>query len=143
LNDRCLLKTFRRSYEKNFENFDWKDYLPTLVKKPGATEHTKFFNQMPKLWQAYLKSADCKERKSALTVLSEIIADGNEDICDEILEMAGEYGVLESENIRQCYTWLSKPENNPKPMQLSSNPPLSNYQPDLSAYDFLTGGAAE
>lgn len=48
--DRSLLKSFRRSYERNGEDTDWKDYLPTLVKKPGTTEHTRFFNQMPKLW---------------------------------------------------------------------------------------------
>jgi hypothetical protein len=42
--DHCLLKTCTRSYDKNNDDFDWKDYLPSLVKKPGATEHTKFFN---------------------------------------------------------------------------------------------------
>jgi transposase len=33
--DRSLLKSFRRSYEKNGEDSDWRDYLPALVKKPG------------------------------------------------------------------------------------------------------------
>ncbi|GHV49583.1 hypothetical protein FACS189499_10640 [Clostridia bacterium] len=138
--DRNLLKTFRRNYDKNDENFDWKDYMKTLIKKPGATEHTRFFEQMPKLWREYLKSADCKERKSALTILSEIIADENADICEDILQLATGYGTVESENIRQCYAWLSKPENNPKPLELLSKTPISNYQPDLSIYDNLTGG---
>jgi len=84
--DRKLLKTYRRSYERNSEEFDWKDYLPSLVKKPGATEHTKFFNQMPKLWQDYLKSVAGKERKSALLLLSEIVKDGNEALCNDALE---------------------------------------------------------
>jgi len=61
--DHSLLKTLRRSYNKYGENSDWKDYLPSLVKKPGATEHTRFFNQMPKLWQDYLKSVKGQERK--------------------------------------------------------------------------------
>jgi len=141
--ERSLLKSFRRSYEKNGEDTDWKDYLPALVKKPGATEHTRFFNQMPKLWQEYLKSVKGKERKSALMLLSEIVADGNEALCDEALELAGEYGKLDSDNIRQCYLFIAKPENHPKPLELSTEPPLLNYQPDLSVYDNLTGGANE
>jgi len=140
--DRSLLKSFRRSYEKNGEDTDWKDYLPTLVKKPGATEHTRFFNQMPKLWQDYLKSISGKERKSALMLLSEIVADGNESLCDEALELASEYGRLDNDNIRQCYLFIAKPENYPKALELSAEPPTLNYQPDLSVYDNLTGGVS-
>jgi hypothetical protein len=136
--DHSLLKSFSRSYGKNDEDSNWKDYLPSLVKKPGAVEHTRFFNQMPKLWQKYLQSINGRERKSALMLLSEIINDGNETLCDETLELAGEYGTLELDNIRQCYLFISKPEHHPKPMELSSKTPLSNYQPDLSVYDGLT-----
>ena len=138
--DHCLLKTFRRSYEKNGEDSDWKDYLPSLVKKPGATEHTRFFNQMPKLWQSYLKSVSGRERKSALLLLSEIVQDGNESLCDDALELAGEHGALNSDNIRACYLFISKPERSPQPLILSGEPPLLNYRPDLSVYDRLTGG---
>jgi transposase len=141
--DRSLLKSFRRSYEKNGEDTDWKDYLPALVKKPGATEHTRFFNQMPKLWQEYLKSVTGQERKSALMLLSEIVQDGNESLCDDALELASEYGRLDSDNIRQCYLFIAKPENHPKPLELSAEAPLLNYQPDLSVYDNLTGGASQ
>jgi len=140
--DRMLLKSFRRSYEKNGEECDWKDYLPSLVKKPGATEHTRFFNQMPKLWQEYLKGVHGRERKSALLLLSEIVRDGNEALCDDALELAGEYGSLDADNIRQCYLLISKPENHPQPLRLATEPPLSNYRPDLSVYDGLTGGVA-
>ena len=106
--------------------------------KPGATEHTRFFDQMLKLWQEYLKNVKGRERKSALMLLSEIVADGNEALCDEALELAGEYGRLDSDNIRQCYLFIAKPENHPKPLELSAEPPLLNYQPDLSVYDILT-----
>jgi len=140
--ERCLLKTYRRSYERKGEEYDWKDYLPTLVKKPGATEHTRFFNQMPKLWQQYLKSVQGREKKSALLLLSEIVQDGNETLCDEALELAGEYGALNSDNIRQCYLFISKPENHPQPLRLSTEPPTLNYRPDLTVYDRLTGGVA-
>jgi transposase len=141
--DRCPLKTFRRSYEKGGEHSDWKDYLPSLVQKPGAAEHTKFFGQMPKLWQEYLSGIAGKERKSALMLLSEIVSDGNEALCDDALELAGQYGKLDPDNIRQCYLLISKPENHPHPLKLASNPPLLNYSPDLSVYDSLTGGAAK
>ena len=140
--DHCLLKTFRRSYERGGEHSDWKDYLPTLVQKPGATEHTRFFDQMPKLWQEYLRNTAGKERKSALTLLNEIVNDGNEALCDDALELAAEYGRLDPDNIRQCYLLISKPENHPQPLKLVSNPPLLNYSPDLTVYDCLTGGAA-
>jgi len=142
--EHSLLKTFQRSYDKNGEVYDWKDYLPSLIKKPGATGHTRFFNQMPKLWQEYLVGINGKERKSALMLLSEIVSDGNEALCDEILELANEYGKPDSDNIRQCYLFITKPENYPKPLSLTSEPPELGYRPDLTAYDGLvktTGGA--
>ena len=138
-----LLKSYARSYGRAEEVTDWKQYLPVLLGKPGATEHTRFFSQMPKLWQEYLTSVVGRERKSALALLSEIVADGNEALCDEALELAGEYGRLDSDNIRQCYLFIAKPENHPEPLELKSSPPVLNYQPDLSAYDSLTGGAIQ
>jgi transposase len=138
--DHSLLKTCRRNYDKNDVDGDWKDYLPTLVKKPGATEHTRFFNQMPKLWQEYLQGVKGAERKSALLLLSEIVQDGNEALCDEALELASEYGILSSDNIRQCYLFISKQENYPQPLSFTTEPPVLNYRPDLSVYDSLTGG---
>jgi transposase len=141
--DHSLLKVFRRSYEKNGEDCNWKDYLPSLIKKPGATEHTRFFNQMPKLWQEYLKSIKGGERKSALMLLLEIVKDGNEELCDVVLEIANGYGKPDSDSIRQCYLLISKPENYLPPLELASSPPLLNYRPDLSAYDALTGGVVQ
>lgn len=141
--DHALLKTYERSYKKKEEISDWKQYLPVLVQKPGATEHTRFFGQMPKLWQEYLKTAKGKERKSALMLLMEIVQDGNEALCDEALELANEYGRIDTDNIRQCYLLIAKPENYPQPLRLTSTPPLLNYCPDLSVYDCLsraTGG---
>ena len=141
--DHCFLKTFRRSYGKNGEACDWKDYLPVLVKKPGATEHTRFFDQMPKLWQTYLRSVRGGERKSALLLLSEIVRDGNEALCDEALELASEHGKLDAENIRQCYLFISRAENYPPPLKLATNPPSLNYRPDLTVYDNLAGRIAK
>ena len=140
--DHILLKAFRRSYEKNAEDCDWKTYLPTLVKKPGGTEHTRFFNQMPKLWQAYLRNTQGAERKSALMLLSEIVQDGNEALCDDALELASEHGKTDSDSIRQCYLLIAKPEKHPQPLKLAAETPVTNYRPDLSVYDrLLTGGA--
>jgi transposase len=140
--DRQLLKTYDRSYGRQQEVTDWKQYLPILLRKPGAAEHTRFFDQLPKLWQEYLKSVTGRERKSALLLLSEIVHDGNETLCDDALELAGEYGQLDSDNIRQCYLLISRPENHPQPLKLDTEPPLLNYRPDLSVYDNLTGGVA-
>jgi len=139
--DHQLLKTYCRSYGRQQEVTDWKQYLPILLRKPGAAEHTRFFNQMPKLWQAYLRDTRGKERKTALALLMEMVEDGNEALCDDALELAGEYGRVDSDSIRQCYYMIARPENYPHPLQLSAEPPLINYRPDLSAYDSLTGGA--
>jgi len=141
--DHCLLKTFQRSYEKNGEVFDWKEYLPTLAQKPGAVPHTRFFNQMPKLWQEYLRAADKRERKSALALLMEIVQDGNESLCDEILELAHENGYTDVDSIKQCYYIISKLENRPQPLTLTSVTPVLNYLPDLAVYDSLMGGVAQ
>jgi transposase len=141
--DHVLLKTFVRSYVRGNEDCDWKDYLPTLIKKPGATEHTRFFNQMPKLWQDHLRSVEGRERKAALLLLSEIVQEGNEALCDEALELAWLHGRPDNDSIRQCYLLISKPENYPQPLQFVDNPPLLNYHPDLSIYDGLTGGVAK
>ena len=54
--DHHLLKAYDRKYGAREEITDWKQYLPTLLRKPGAVEHTRFFNQMPKLWQEYLRN---------------------------------------------------------------------------------------
>jgi transposase len=138
--DHQLMKTFRRSYEKNSEVYDWREYLGTMSRKPGAVPHTRFFDQMPKLWQAHLASSDSHGRKTALKVLMEIIADGNEVLSDEALELAIESGRSDADSIRQCYYIISRPESHPRPLKLSSAPPVLNYQPDLSVYDSLTGG---
>lgn len=153
--DRQLLKTYDRSYGRQQEVTDWKQYLPTLLRKPGAAEHTRFFSQMPKLWQEHLRKTKGSERKSALMLLTEIVNDGNETLCDDALVLAGESGRTDADSIRQCYLLIAKPENHPHPLKLTTEPPLLNYRPDLSVYDRLhstkvaefagtpvTGGAA-
>ena len=140
--DQQLLKTYLRSYGRQEEITDWKQYLHTLIQKPGATEHTRFFSQMPKLWQNYLRNTHGKERKSALLLLSEIVEEGNEALCDEALELATEHGCLDHDSIRQCYYMIARPERHPQPLKLSALPPLLDYRPDLTAYDGLMGGAA-
>lgn len=140
--DHSLLKTYARSYGRHQEVMDWKQYIPTLIHKPGGLEHTRFYNQLPKLWKQHLKTTQGRERKTALMVLSEIIGDGNEEFCDEVLSFAMECGRVDADSIRQCYYMVCKQEFHPKPVILSTSPPMLYYKPDLSAYDLLTGGAA-
>ena len=140
--DHQLLIAYARSYNKGEEVMDWKQYLPTLLRKPGALPHTRFFDQVPVLWQNHLRNTKGRERKTALTVLMEIVRDGNEALCDDALELAFENGRMDADSIRQCYYMISKPENYPAPLTLCTAPPLMNYQPDLTVYDGLAGGAA-
>lgn len=132
---------FTRSYKANEEIYDWTQYVSTLMKKPGAIEHTRFFRQMPESWQAYLSATSGKERKSALQLLSEIVTDGNAALCDDALELAAENGRTDADSLRQCYYMIARKEYRPDPLHLASGPML-NYHPNLSAYDSLTGGAA-
>lgn len=140
--DHTPLKIYERSYGQNGEILDWKQYVGTLCRKPGAVEHTRFFNQLPKLWQEYLRSTRGKERKTALMLLMEIVKDGNEELCNPVLRLAAQYGRNDTESVRQCYYNLARKVPSLKPLVLGSSTPLLNYTPNLSAYDCLTGGDA-
>ena len=96
--DHQPLQIYARSYERNHIVSDWKQYLPTLIRKPGAVEHTQFYDQIPKLWHAYLRSTKGADRKTALMLLQEIVADGNESLCDDALELASEYGRVDADS---------------------------------------------
>ncbi|MPM42023.1 hypothetical protein SDC9_88685 [bioreactor metagenome] len=131
---------YRRSYGTNEEIYDWTQYVSTLCKKPGAIEHTRFFHQMPQQWQQHLQQSQGKDRKNALRLLSEIVQDGNSALCEDVLEFAGENGRTDADSIRQCYYIIAKKEYRPEPLKLLSHAPTLNYNPNLSAYDGLTGG---
>lgn len=138
--EHSLLKVYGRSYNRGDEVTDWKQYISLLCKKPGAVEHTRFFEQMPKLWQFHLKSLEGNERKSALMLLMEIIQDGNDTMCDSVIAMASNCGRLDAETLKQCYYSLSKGNIAREPVSLDFETPILNYNPDLSVYDNLTGG---
>ena len=135
--NRELIKEYQRSYGENEEITQWQVYLPLLLRKPGATPHTRFFDQLPKLWQSHLKAVDGAERTDALRLLAEIVADGNDDMCDDVLEMAEECGKFDIDSLRQCYLFIQKPEHHPNPLDIDS--PKLNFSPDLSVYDGLRG----
>lgn len=140
--DHGLIKSYERCYGDETERSDWKQYLKTLIRKPGAVEHTRFFNQLPKLWQTHLAQTQGKERKTALALLSEIVNAGREDLCDTVLELGTAYGRTDGESLRHFYYSLTNGEARPAPLVLSNAVPL-NYSPDLSVYDALTGSAAD
>lgn len=140
-NDHHAVGSFRRSYKQNDEIYDWTQYVATLCKKPRAMENTRFFHQMPQQWQTYLASTQGKERKNALQLLSEIVNDGNANLCDDALELAAQNGRTDTDSLRQCYYMVAKKEYRPDPLQLTSGPML-NYNPNLSIYDGLMGGDA-
>lgn len=138
--DHALLKTYERSYGKNEEVIDWKQYVGVMCKKPGGAIHTRFFDQIPKLWREHLQSATRRERKSSLLVLQEIVRDGNDDLASDALALAHECGRLDADSIRQCYYMISKAEHHPPPLLFSSKTPTLGYNPSLSVYDGLMGG---
>lgn len=133
---------YRRSYGTNEEVMDWTQYVGTLCKKPGAIEHTRFFHQMPQLWQQHLAQTQGKERKTALQLLNEIVSDGNAPLSVDALMLARENGRTDTDSLRQCYYMIAKKEYRPEPLDLLTSTPALNYNPNLSAYDSLTGGEA-
>lgn len=138
--DHRLVAQYRRSYGRNEELYDWTQYVGALLKKPGAVEHTRFFQRMPEQWQELLAHSRGRERKGALQLLSEIVKDGNAGLCNEALTLAAENGRTDPDSIRQCYYMIAKKEFRPEPLQLKGNAPKLHYDPDLMAYDGLTGG---
>ena len=137
--DHNEIASFERSYEKGKTYYDWRQYAPILYRKPRAVEHARFFTQMPKLWQEHLICVQGKEKKDALELLGEIVLDGNDDLCDEALEMAYAAGRTDTDSLRQCYYMISRKEYHPEPLKVNSSVMFS-YDPDISAYDSLIGG---
>lgn len=121
---------------------DWTQYVRTLCRKPGAAEHTRFFSAMPLPWQSYLSQTRGQERKSALQLLDDIVRDGNAEFCVDILTLAQQNGRSDVDSVKQCYYSLLKEGKTPEPLDLLSQVPTLNYNPDISVYDGLTGGEA-
>ena len=132
---------YPRSYGKEEEIYDWKQYIGTLLKKPGAVEHTRFFQQIPKLWRDLLAQSRGRERKDALRLLDEIVRDGNAEFCEDAVSLAAENGRTDPDSIRQCYYMLFRREFRPEPLKFRTPTPALHYNPNLTAYDDLTGGA--
>lgn len=133
---------FRRSYGREEELYDWTQYVSTLLRKPGAVEHTRFFKQLPQLWQELLSKSKGRERKDALRLLDEMVRDGNASVCEDTLSLAAENGRTDPDSIRQCYYMIAKKEFRPKPLELRTSAPQLCYNPNLTAYDGLTGGGS-
>lgn len=137
--DHALVKSYERCYGDETERSDWRQYIKTLGRKPGAVEHTRFFEQLPKLWQAHLAQSQGQERKTALALMSEMVNAGHDSLCDTVLEFGAAYGRTDAESLRHFYYSLINGENRPAPLSLANAVPL-NYSPNLSIYDKLTGG---
>lgn len=140
--DHQLVGRYRRSYGRDEELYDWTQYVSTLLKKPGAVEHTRFFKQLPQQWQELLAQSRGQERKGALRLLEEIVRDGNASLCEDALSLAAENGRTDPDSIRQCYYMIAKKEFRPRPLELRAPTPKLRYDPNLTAYDGLTGGAS-
>ena len=90
--------------------------MKTLLRKPGAAEHTRFFSSMPAEWQKYISETSGKERKRALQLLCDMVKDGNSDSCDEILNLAKQSGRSDVDSVKQCYYSLLKDRKRPEPL---------------------------
>ncbi len=136
--------SFPRSYEKYKAYYDWRKFLPTLCLKTNATLNSSFFNQFPDKWQDYLVKMSEQEGnsgvRSAVCLLNDIVQDGHESFCDELIHLGQEQGRTDVESLRQIYHVLIKEEHHPQSLDLSENqkiPQNISYDPDISNYDKL------
>ena len=132
--DHRQIGSYRRRYGSGEEIYYWTQYVTTLRKKPSAAEHTRFFQQLPALWQQHLRQTRGKERKNTLYLLEEMATDGNSCFCDGVLELAQENGRTNVDSIRQCYYIIARKEIQPNLLQLGVDAPVLNFNPNLSAF---------
>ncbi len=136
--------SFERSYERHREFYDWKKFLPVLCWKTNATINASFFHQFPEKWQYYLRKTKESEGnsgiRSAIRLLNDIVLDGNESFCDDLITLGEEQGRNDVESLRQIYNILSKKEHHPHPLDLSNKTGIPQnicYESDTLAYDKL------
>ncbi len=135
---KCIVK-HKRCYDKNRDILDWTRYVPLLAKKTYAAVNSKVFKLMPQNWQEYLTACTARERKSALSVLNDIVQSGNSDRCSEILDTAMRSGRTDYDSIRQCYYSLTG-QAPPEPISIEAAASKTLPLPDLSVYNVLTKG---
>lgn len=58
---------------------------------------------------------------------------------EEALQLAKENGRMDADSVRQCYYLIAKKEYRPVPLSIKDAPAF-HYDPNLYAYDGLTGG---
>lgn len=136
------LASYPRLYGRDREICQWEMYLPTLLAKPGALEHSRFYDTMPMLVRKFLVRLHGPERKKGIRLLMEMVSEGGAELCGQVLELAKEKGRWNPDNARQIYCFLIKGEPAPEPLALKSSGPALNYAPDLTAYDQLARGYA-
>lgn len=130
--------SYPRLIGRDQEVCSWEHYLPTLMFKPGALEHSRFYDTMPFLARNFLTSLKGRERKKGVALLMEMLEDGGLELCLQVLGEAAEKRKHDPDDVRQLYCVLAKKEPAPEPMELGTPGPELNYDPDLSAYDRLT-----
>ena len=77
-----------------------------------------------------------------MQLLDDIVRDGNAEFCVDILTLAQQNGRSDVDSVKQCYYSLLKEGKTPEPLDLLSQVPTLNSNPDISVYDGLTGGEA-
>ena len=140
VNDK-LIVTHERIYGEETEKSDWRVYIDTWIKKPGGLEYTRYFDKMPQYWREYLLTVNGKQRKTALALLKEIVGSGNEELANDVIELAREQGRTDVDSLRQCYRLISEEEVWPPEMIMKDAIPRISFEPDLGSYDSLTGGS--
>ncbi len=107
--------------------------------KSGAVEHTKFYDQIPKLWKEHLLTLKKKERKKVLLLLKEAVQKDDLENVDTALELSRLYGKTDTESVRQCYYNLVLDNSYKPPCNITADVPNINYEPNLNPYDHLLG----
>lgn len=147
-----LISSHRRLLGKEKESLDLFDYLPLLLKKPGA-----FHNARPvHSWLAppiYREALSILERrypgirgKREFLKILQLQRNGNKDKLEKAIKMATKLNSLSFDSVKNILDGLEENGVRTKVLDLSSHPYLSGYRVDkknIGVYNLLLGNPNE
>lgn len=141
LYDHRPLATYQRSYGRKKLNSTWVQHLGIMRRKPGGIRFMRGIEDMPGVLRHLLVESPRKEVRHALDVLIEMRDNGHIGLCEDVIKMAAGVGKLDADTLKQAYYVCTRRPPDTEPLALSKSVPVANYNPDLSVYDRLAGGA--
>ncbi len=139
--DYNIVQVHSRLYGTRKESMKWAPYLSLMSKRPNALKYTGFFQQLPLTLQEYLSACDYEQKKTALKMLTRMVADNELETAVEAFDRCIQKGIQDIDSIWASYYSMTC-THNPIPDFVinDTTPPLTPYDVDNSIYDSLLAG---